>query len=140
MRFKGVYALVYRPKKRLCLWGHRGIISPYSINTKKTEAKTVEEKLGQFIDEMIDEKQLSGVTDEVRAQLMSDLLAQLEDQINAALVNALSPDKVEALNDMLDQEGVTDEQVRQFIDGSGIDSQRIAASTMLRFRDLYLGR
>lgn len=100
----------------------------------------MEEKLGQFIDEMIDEKQLSGVTDEVRAQLMSDLLAQLEDQINAALVNALSPDKVEALNDMLDQEGVTDEQVRQFIDGSGIDSQRIAASTMLRFRDLYLGR
>lgn len=100
----------------------------------------MEEKLGQFIDEMIDEKQLSGVTDEVRAQLKSDLLAQLEDQINAALVNALSPDKVEALNDMLDQEGVTDEQVRQFIDGSGIDSQRIAASTMLRFRDLYLGR
>lgn len=100
----------------------------------------MEEKLGQFIDEMIDEKQLSGVTDEVRAQLKFDLLAQLEDQINAALVNALAPDKVEALNDMLDQEGVTDEQVRQFIDGSGIDSQRIAASTMLRFRDLYLGR
>lgn len=100
----------------------------------------VEEKLDQFIEEMIDSKQLSGVDDEVRQQLRVDLTEQLEQQINAAMVTALSAEKVEALNDMLDQDGVTDEQIRQFIDGSGIDSQRIAAQTMLRFRDLYLGR
>lgn len=100
----------------------------------------MEDKLEQFIDEIIDAKRLPGMNEQVKAQLRTDLLVQLEDQINAALVNALSPDKVEQLNDMLDQDGVTDEQVRQFIDGSGVDSQRIAAQTMLRFRDLYLGR
>ena len=99
-----------------------------------------EDKLNQFISEIIDAKNLSGVSDDVRAQLHADLSAQLEDQINAALVNALDPSKVEELNVMLDQEGVTDEQVRQFIDGSGVDSAAVAAKTMIRFRDLYLGR
>ena len=99
-----------------------------------------EDRLNHFISEIIDAKNLSGISDEVRKQLHADLLVQLEDQINAALVEGLSTEKVEELNVMIDQEGVTDEQVRQFIDGSGVDSTAIAARTMVRFRDLYLGK
>lgn len=98
-----------------------------------------EDKLNKFIDEIIATKQLSGVNADVLDQLRHDLLAQLEDQINAALINALPAEKIEEFNTLLDQEGVTDEQVRLFIDGSGIDSSQIAAKTMVRFRNLYIG-
>lgn len=100
----------------------------------------MEDKLSQFIDEIIESKQLSGMTPEVRAQLKEDLLGQLEDRINAALVEAMPPAKVDELNYMLDQEGVTDAQITEFIAGSGVNTTQVAASTMLQFRDLYLGK
>lgn len=99
----------------------------------------VDEKLSQFLDEIIKAKNLPGITTEVHEQLRADMMAKLTDQINAALVQALNSEQTEQLNYMLDQEGVTDEQVQQFFASSGLNTEKIAAQTMLRFRSLYLG-
>jgi hypothetical protein len=97
------------------------------------------DELSQFIQGILAEKQLSGIDDNVREQLVADLQQRLLDQINRALIDALPDDKIEAFNRMLDDESLTDEQVQQFIAASGVDVQRVTIQTMLRFRDLYLG-
>ncbi len=97
-------------------------------------------ELTQFIRDILAEKQLSGVDDEVREQLVSDLTSRLLDQINRALIDALPDDKLQEFNAMLDDEAVSDEAVQQFIATSGVNVQQVTIQTMLRFRDLYLGK
>lgn len=99
---------------------------------------TTDTNLDKFIDEIIDARQLPGLTPEVRVQVHADLMNQLHEQINAALVRALSPDKLDQLNELLDDAAVSDETLMQFIEQAGVDTKKIAADTMLRFRDLYL--
>ena len=96
-------------------------------------------ELAQFIRDILAEKQLSGVDDEVREQLVTDLTGRLLDQINRALIDALPDDKLQEFNAMLDDEAVSDETVQQFIATSGVNVQQVTIQTMLRFRDLYLG-
>lgn len=92
-----------------------------------------------FIKEMLDAKEWSQqVSDEVKAQLESDLRSQLMDQIDRAVINELPEDKVDGLNELLDRE-VPEEELQQYIATSGVDVQRITTEAMLRFRDLYLG-
>ncbi len=99
-----------------------------------------EDSLRSFIDQILQAKNLSGVDAEVKKQLHDDLRAQLLEQINAALVRELDETKLDEFNDLLDNPEVTDDQVQRFISSSGVDTQRVAAATMLRFRDLYLGK
>lgn len=94
--------------------------------------------LDRFVADMLQEKSLAGVNDEVRAQLIQDLKQQLLDQINRALIDALPEDKLDEFNHMLEDESTSDESLQQFILNSGIDTTQVAARTMLQFRDLYL--
>lgn len=91
-----------------------------------------------FIKEMLNAKQWStAVDDEVKQQLEADLKNRLMDQIDRAVIEAMPEDKVNGLNELLDREASEDE-VRHFIQQSGVDTQRVTLETMLRFRDLYL--
>ncbi|HEU4715425.1 MAG TPA: DUF5663 domain-containing protein [Candidatus Saccharimonadales bacterium] len=96
------------------------------------------DELDQFINEMLDAKKLSGVTEDVRAQLVSDLKQRLLDQINKALIDALPDEKMDEFERLLDDESLTDEQVQQFIVNSGVDVKKVTTVTMLRFYDLYV--
>ena len=96
------------------------------------------DELDKFINEILAAKQLPGVTDEVRTQLVADLRERLLDQINRALVNALPDEKINEFNTLLDDETLSDEAVQQFIASSGVDVRRITLQTMLRFSELYL--
>lgn len=78
------------------------------------------------------------VSDEVKAQLESDLGSQLMDQIDRAVIEALPEEKIDGLNELLDREA-PEEEIQQYVAASGVDVQRITTETMLRFRDLYLG-
>lgn len=99
-----------------------------------------EPELERFINEILDEKQLPGVTPEVRIQLVTDLKERLLDQINRALITALPEVKIVEFNTLLDDETVSDESIQQFIADSGVDVQKVTLQTMLRFSELYLGR
>lgn len=94
--------------------------------------------LDKFVADILEAKQLSGVNDEVRTQLLSDLKKELTDQINLALIEALPEDKIDGLNSMLDDPNVSDEEITKYIVESGVDVQRVTAQTMLQFRGLYL--
>lgn len=96
------------------------------------------DEFDSFINQMLDAKQLSGVTDDVREMLVADLKQRLLDQINRALVDALPDDKMTAFEGLLDNPDATDEDIRQFIETSGVDTKHVVAATMLKFRDLYI--
>jgi len=93
--------------------------------------------LDKFIDEIITTKNLSGLTDEVRAQLISDMKETLLDQINRALVDSMPDDKIDEFNNLLDSSS-TDEEIQRFIEQSGVDVKGVTVQAMLLFRDLYL--
>ena len=97
------------------------------------------DELDQFVREILAAKQLSGVNDDVRAQLVQDLRQRLLDQINRALIDALPDEKLDEFTNMLDNSEVTDELAQEFMVASGVDVKRVSIRTMLTFRDLYLG-
>lgn len=95
-------------------------------------------ELDQFIHTMLDAKQLPGITNEVRAQLVADLKQRLLDQVNRALIDALPEDKIELFDHFLDDPDISDAQIQQFIIEAGVDVKQITTATMLRFYDLYV--
>lgn len=96
------------------------------------------DELDSFINNILDEKQLSGVTDEVRAQLAEDLKNRLLDQVNRALIDAMPDEKIDQFNELLDRD-VSDDELQQFVTDSGVNIPAVTAAVMLRFRDTYLG-
>ena len=109
-------------------------------NNKKVEEYTPMERdpFSTFVGEMLEAKQLQGIEGDVRKQLEADLKAQLLDQIDRAVVDALPDEKIDELNTLLDQ-GVDEARIQEFIGESGVDVQRVTLETMLRFRELYIG-
>ena len=92
----------------------------------------------QFIDQLIDEKDLN-LEDDVRQELKVDMINRLLDQIDKASINALPEDKAIELADKLDDPDFTDDQVADFMRNSGVDLERVALETMMQFRLLSLG-
>lgn len=92
----------------------------------------------QFIDQLIDEKDLN-LEDDVRQELKVDMINRLLDQIDAASINALPEDKAIELADKLDDPDFTDDDLTEFMRNSGVDLEKVALETMVQFRLLYLG-
>lgn len=96
------------------------------------------EQVNQFIDSLIDEKGLS-VDGDVREELRKDMADRLMTQIDNALINALPSDKVAELNKKLDDPNFSEQDTYDFINNSGIDTQRVILETMMQFKMLYVG-
>lgn len=99
---------------------------------------TQTDELDRFVRGMLADKDLPGVTDEVREQLVDDLKNRLLDQIDRAIVDALPDNKIDNFNTLLENPDVTDQGLRDYVSQSGVDVQAVTTNTMLRFRDLYL--
>ncbi len=96
------------------------------------------EQLDSFIQDIIEAKQLPGVTEEAKAGLVEDMRDKLLDMINRALIEAVPSGKVDELSSLLDQENVSADAIQAFIASSGVDVQSVTAKTLLAFRGLYL--
>lgn len=96
------------------------------------------DQLDTFIKEIIDTKQLPGITEEAKVGLLEQMRERLLDMINRALINELPDEKLAEFTTLLDNESVDDSQVQQFIAQSGVDVEKVTAKTMLAFRSLYL--
>lgn len=96
-------------------------------------------EIDQFVRDILEAKELSGIDDTVREQLVKDLKQRLLDQINRALIDALPDEKIDDFSDMLDNPEVSDQMVQDFMVASGVDLKRVTIRTMLTFRDIYLG-
>ncbi len=95
------------------------------------------DQLDIFIKEIIDTKQLPGITEEAKEGLREEMRERLLDQINRALVEALPEQKAAELSALLDTDP-SDEQVQAFITESGVAIEKVTAQTMLNFRNRYL--
>jgi hypothetical protein len=97
-----------------------------------------DEALDKFIAELLVDKDLSGIDDEARSYLAEELKDRLNDQINRALINELSEEKLDEFNKLLDDGEMSEDRVQQFMANSGVDLNRVVARTALTFRELYL--
>jgi hypothetical protein len=102
----------------------------------KNGAENVDLKM--FIDRLVEEKKLPlDLEKEVIDQIKSDLLSQVEDRINAVIINNLSPEKLEEFNTMLDGD-VKDEEMQKFCSENIPDLSQLIATELIVFRQTYL--
>lgn len=95
--------------------------------------------IDQFLGQILDEKGLAMDNPDVRKMLVADLRTSVMEQIDRAMINALTPAQADQLSDMMDDPGTTEEQIQHFFANAGLDSQKIALDTMMKFREYYLG-
>lgn len=95
------------------------------------------DQLDTFVSNIIDEKNLPGLTEEVKHSLIDDLKSQLLDKVDHALLEELTDDQ---LDEFTEQVTASDDETvaERYLTEHGVDIERITAQTMLVFRDLYL--
>jgi hypothetical protein len=95
-----------------------------------------ESELKKFVRGVIQDKNLSGVEQEVLEQLISDLSVRLENQINAALLQQLSDEDMVEFEQLLDSGEV--DKIQNYFYNKNINVTEITAQVMSRFRAAYL--
>lgn len=104
------------------------------------EFKVTKNKLlSLFIDRMMVDKGVDGMSLGEQADLRKALAAELDTQIQSAMLEALPEEKLVELDKQLDG-GMTDEELELFFEYSaGVDFQSVIKDAMERFRKAYLG-
>ncbi len=91
----------------------------------------------QFIDKIIEEKNLQDLDAEVHKQLHNDLMRRLEDRINHAIINSLNNKQATQLEHLIDTQQI--DKIQSFLKKEGINVNGIIAGTMSKFYSDYLG-
>lgn len=97
------------------------------------------DNLDIFVNQIIDEKGLTGLNEDSRKTVVNEIKSALVEQINRAILMQLPDEKLDELNNLMDQEGFGDADMQNFIANSGVDVNKITAETMLQFKAFYLG-
>lgn len=92
----------------------------------------------RFLGQILDEQRLIIDAPEARQQIIADMRVLLMDQIDQAMVNELNDEQLDSLDQLLDQSDLQDSQIQEFFRQCGINGERVAMETMLRFRQYYL--
>ncbi len=90
-----------------------------------------------FINQILDQKGMTGIESDVREQLVADLEKRLLNQINRAIVEAIPQDKLAEFEKLA--QNADDAAVQQFLADAGVDTQKIATATMVLFKNAYIG-
>lgn len=91
----------------------------------------------QFVDKLIASKGFGeGVNEEIRKQLRDDLLNELSDRINRAVVESLNSEQVVKLEHLLDTNQI--DKIQSFLHNQGINMQGLVARVMSEFQASYL--
>ncbi|MBC7565304.1 hypothetical protein H7100_03710 [Candidatus Saccharibacteria bacterium] len=95
------------------------------------------DQLDTFISQIIDEKNLPGITEEVKQSLIEDLKMQMLDRIDHALLEKLTDEQLDEFTEQV-QQSDDKEFTERYLSEHGVDVEKVTARTMLAFRDLYL--
>ena len=98
-----------------------------------------EEIMVAFADGLLNEKGLGEMSDEVRQEMLQDLVERLSDFVNRAILEALPEEKIAELDELIDRDVATPEAVSELINGVGFDVSERVAKAMEKFREIYLG-
>ncbi len=96
----------------------------------------MEYSLEAFIDTLLIEKGTDGLSEEVKAQLRTDLMDRVENYINAELVAAIPPDSFGRLESVID--GGKDEEIQSFFQEQIPNLDEMIANNLIAFRGLYI--
>lgn len=125
--------------KCLTVEGARGKLKKSHVERydKMPEIKFNDERvLMAFVDQMITDKD-AGIEASARAKLRDELYREMSERIERGVLDALPDQALIDLDGALDS-GMTDEEIEEFFEGSGVNFGEVAARTMKKFRDDYL--
>ncbi|MBO4276729.1 hypothetical protein J5868_03485 [Candidatus Saccharibacteria bacterium] len=97
------------------------------------------QNIDDFLESLLNDKGITDVDPEIRAELKEDMKTRLMDQINKAAILELSEEKAIELADQIDKPDFTNEKLTKFIQDAGVNLTEVALDTMLKFRNFYLG-
>ena len=95
--------------------------------------------IDEFLENLLNEKGITDVEPDIRAELKEDMKKRRMDQIDKAAIMKLSEEKATELASLVDDPNFTNEDMTKFIQDSGVDLTEVVVDTMLKFRGFYLG-
>ena len=91
-----------------------------------------------FVDSLLAEKGVEGVSDEVLKGMHDELRENLIFQVNRAVIAQLPDDKLDELNRQLDAGTANEETMAELVKSADLDTDKIVQETMADFREVYL--
>ena len=82
------------------------------------------EELKKYVTEIIEQKKVSGVDQDIKDKLIDDLTNRLQEQINRALINALNDEQFKEFEKLVDAEDA--EKVSTFFADNNIPVRNLS--------------
>jgi hypothetical protein len=98
-----------------------------------------DENLDKFINQLIEDKKLGGLTAENRPYIIEDLRNRVTQQVYVAVLDALPDKSFDEFEKESTQTNPDPKRLQEIILNSGVDSGKIIAEALVRFRSLYIG-
>lgn len=98
-----------------------------------------EDNFDRFVNSLIEDKKLTGLTEEDRKLVAAEIKDLISEEINRALLMELSNEKLEELDQRMDQGPISEEEMQEFLLNSGVDVAKVTTKTLMNFRAFYLG-
>lgn len=89
-----------------------------------------------FVEKLVEHKFPHGLEDEVKQQLVDDLLVRLEDQLNREMLNSLNDEQTLKLEHLIDTNQI--DKIQDFLYKEGVNVQSLVAKVMAEFQAGYL--
>ena len=97
------------------------------------------QSVDDFIESLLNERGITEIEPDIKAELKEDMKKRLMDQIDKAAIMQLSEEKAAELAEKINDPDFTNEKMTEFMQNSGVNLTEVALDTRLRFRNFYLG-
>ena len=109
-----------------------------NLNYTDDSDASVDELMDQFLRQMLVEKGVDDVSEEVFNQIVSDLKERLIFYINRAIIAELPAEQRIKLDNSLEGGTATAESINALVDESGLNTVPIIQQVMIDFKEKYL--
>ena len=106
---------------------------------KALEGMSDEEILDFYFETMLNDKGMTDLEPEVRTEMKIDLAERFNAFLSQAFVDALPGAKIVELDEMIDKNEATPENVKKLLVEAGVDTDKVTVDAMAKFREIYLG-
>ena len=112
---------------------------PQANSAQPTPPSSSDQAIDSFIENLLVERGITNVPDDIHAEVVADLKEKLLRQIDKEAILRLSEEKAAELSTKLDDPNFTPDDMAQFIRDAGVNLTEVALDTMIKFRGFYLG-
>ena len=109
-----------------------------NLNYTDDSDASVDELMDQFLRQMLVEKGVDDVSEEVFNQIVGDLKERLIFYINRAIIAELPAEQRIKLDNSLEGGTATAESINALVDESGLNTEPIIQQVMIDFKEKYL--